>query len=122
MSTRKALLGIVISATLLTLSFSIASAVKVAVVNGAISGTVFQTLASGKTVGVPGMQIRLVPARATGRSPIVTITNSQGAFDFGTQPKEAYMFEVRRGVALLYRRIIDTHHDSELSISLRRKA
>jgi hypothetical protein len=89
--------------------------------DGVVSGRVVQTLPNGRVVGVPGLQVKLIPPTASQRPPLISLTNSLGNYGFERQPKGPYLFEISRGPVLVYRRLIDTTRDSSVTISLKRR-
>jgi len=117
---RRLLIPIAVSLVLSVLA-SPARAVMTSVHDGVVSGRVVQTLPDGRIVGVPGLLVKLIPTTASGRAPLVSLTNGAGYYSFARQPKSAYLFEIRRGTALLYRRVLDTTRDSDFTVSLARR-
>src|SRR5262245_19495144 len=97
-------------------------AVQMDVHNGVVSGRVVESLGNGPVAGSPGLQVKLIAPASMKRGHLVSVTNSRGEYSFAEQPRGQYLFEVYRGPVLLYRRVLDTSHDSQFTVSLRRRS
>jgi hypothetical protein len=106
-------------ALLLALAPQVAEAMKLIVSHGVVKGMIYDS-STGK--GISGLVVKLLPPRPSGNTQRITVTNARGEFQFGSQRKGRYMLEVRQGLTLLYRRVIDTNMDDSLAVSFRRKA
>jgi hypothetical protein len=93
-----------------------AEAVSIQVVGDSLKGRVFNS-STGR--GVYGLSVRLIPARATGLPTKITFTTSDGRFRFGRLKRSRYVLEISRGMAVVYRREIDTNVEQSFQIALR---
>lgn len=116
MITRRAAPHIVLA--LLAFGATVAHAIEVTTHEGVVTGRIFD---STTNEGISGMTVKLTPPRATGRPARVTLTDSQGAFEFREPAKGRYLLEVHQGATLLYRRVIDTARNSKFQVQLRQK-
>ncbi len=105
--------------TLLALAATPARGIEAQVHDGAIDGRISD---SSTNQGIPGMTVKLTPPKSSPVPQIVTRTDADGRFDFGTVRKGRYLLQVFQGTTLLYRRVIDSSKNSSFVVQLRPKA
>jgi hypothetical protein len=95
-----------------------AAAVVIVVTRNSISGRVLDTVSQQ---GIAGLTIRLSSPRQSGQPIRITVSNSDGSFQFTKLTVTGkYLLEVSRGLALIYRKEVDTSQSAKFTIALRR--
>lgn len=91
---------------------------EISITDGKVQGRIYN---SSSNAGVPSLTVKLVPPYSSHLSEQVTVTGTDGRFDFQDPAKGAYLLEVYEGVQLLYRDVIDTQSDSKVTVPLQPK-
>lgn len=96
--------------------FSSAQAAEWVVAGDSLSGRVFN---ASTNTGLSGYSVRLISPRVSGLPIRVAFTGQDGRFRFNAIKQQRYVLEIMRGVAVVYRKEIDTSQPQSVKVALR---